>query len=192
MYSCLTLLCCCLDSFLTKRQVRLHKFSQISVQLRCRRLSGQFIWTSWMTNALTVWHNQHYVRGVPQPWFLKTRMSEFGLHLSSSSTPWPASTVFVLTLNNRMTQHSQTRKRAAARNLITFLPLVLCEGQTHHISLFVTHWDGSMISHSASAAVAAIDNPDPPPQPPMNPCTVMMIGIGQTSRSANRGWRRLL
>lgn len=97
---------------LTERRVRLHKFSQTSARLCRRRLSGQFIWTSWMTNALIVWHNQHCVQDVPQPWFLKTRMSELCLYLSSSKTPWPASTMFVLTLNNRMTQYSQTRKES--------------------------------------------------------------------------------
>lgn len=38
-----------------------------------------------------------------------------------------------------------TRQRTAAPNLITFLPLVLCEGQTAHISLIVTHRDGLTI-----------------------------------------------
>lgn len=65
------------------------------------------------------------------------------------------------------------KTRTAAPNLTTFLPLVLWEGQTAHISLFVTNTDGFMIFsllskqssvsiiNRASAAVVMIDTLGP-------------------------------
>lgn len=94
----------------------------------------------------------------PRPWFFKTSISEFFL-------PWP------------MTCDSGTpwgSKRTTAPNLIAFLPLVWCEGQTAHISLLVTHGDGSSSvfflfwsencwhhTRSSFAALAMIDSPWP-------------------------------
>lgn len=61
------------------------------------------------------------------------------------------------------------RTSTASPNLTTFLPLILCEGQTTHIFLFVTNIDGFLIFsllskqrsagiiNRASAAVAMFD-----------------------------------
>lgn len=85
------------------------------------------------------------IQDTPQPRIFKTSMSEF---LCNSHLVWHPDwqlrrVTWRWPIGGCNTPHRSmaARKLTAASNLITFLPLVLCEGQTVHISLFVTHRD---------------------------------------------------
>lgn len=135
-----------------------HKLNQIMARLCCNVVQHQAqLWMSWTANTLKVWHNQHCVQDTPTAAVLHDFMNF--LHFSSGLTQWSTSKTRVLTLAIKRTQWRRGRGL-----------LLLCEGQTALICLFLTPRDASTIfissflsrrllaSHPAScAAVAMID-----------------------------------